>query len=73
MLPLAIAFGVDGRFAKAFGKMPMPYCHYLSVSRNEKRTAAEWAVIVRKIADRMDKRQRRLELERWLPLNVRFY
>ena len=73
MLPLAIAFGVDGRFAKAFGKMHLPDCHYLAVSRNEKRTAAEWAVIVRKIADRMDKRQRRLELEKWLPLNVRFY
>jgi len=73
MLPLAIALGVDRRFAKAFGNMHLPHCHYLAVSRNEKRTAAEWALIVRKIADRMDKRQRKLELERWLPLNVRFY
>jgi len=73
MLPLAIALGVDTKFAKAFGNMRMPECHYLLVSRNDKRTAAEWALIVRKIADRMDKRQRRLELEKWLPLNVRFY
>ena len=73
MLPYAIALGVDTKFAKAFGKMPMPYCHYLLVSRNDQRTAAEWALIVRKIADRMDKRQRRLELEKWLPINVRFY
>ena len=73
MLPLAIALGVDGRFARAFGKMHIPHCHYMAVSRNEKRTAAEWALMVRKIADRMDKRQRKLELERWLPLNVRFY
>jgi hypothetical protein len=73
MLPLAIALGVDGRFAKAFGNMRLPDCHYLAVSRNDKRTAAEWAVIVRKIADRMDKRQRKLELEKWLPINVRFY
>ena len=73
MLPLAIALGVDGKFAKAFGKMPMPNCPYLLVSRNDKRTAQEWALIVRKIADRMDKRQRRLELEKWLPINFRFY
>ena len=73
MLPYAIALGVDTRFAKAFGNMRMPECHYLLVSRNDKRTAVEWALIVRKIADRMDKRQRKLELEKWLPLNVRFY
>ena len=73
MLPYAIALGVDKPFAKAFGKMPFPQCHYLLVSRNDKRTAEEWALVTRKIADRMDKRQRRLELEKWLPLNVRFY
>ena len=73
MLPYAIALGVDTKFAKAFGNQPMPQCPYLLVAKNEKRTAAEWALLVRKVADRMDKRQRRLELERWLPLNVRFY
>jgi hypothetical protein len=73
MLPYAIALGVDTKFAKAFGNMRMPDCHYLLVARDEKRTAAEWALLVRKVGDRMDKRQRRLELEKWLPLNVRFY
>ena len=73
MLPYAIALGVDGKFAKAFGKMPMADCHYLLVTRNEKRTAAEWAYMVRKIADQMDKRQRKLELEKWIPINIRFY
>ena len=73
MLPYAIALGVDTKFAKAFGNQPMPHCPYLLVAKNEKRTAAEWALLVRKVADQMDKRQRRLELERWLPLNVRFY
>ena len=73
MLPYAIALGVDTKFAKAFGNMPMPHCHYLLVAQNDKRTAAEWALLVRKVADQMDKRQRRLELEKWLPLNVRFY
>ena len=73
MLPYAIALGVDGKFAKAFGKMPMADCHYLLVTRNDKRTAAEWAYMVRKIADQMDKRQRKLELEKWIPINIRFY
>ena len=73
MLPYAIALGVDKKFAKAFGKMPMADCHYLLVTRNDKRTAAEWAYMVRKIADQMDKRQRKLELEKWIPINIRFY
>ena len=73
MLPYAIALGVDKKFSKAFGKMRIPDCHYLLVARDDKRTAVEWALLVRKVADRMDKRQRRLELEKWLPLNVRFY
>ena len=73
MLPYAIALGVDKKFAKAFGNMPLPHCHYLLVAQNEKRTATEWALMVRKVADQMDKRQRRLELERWLPVNFRFY
>ena len=63
----------DFLFAKSFGKMAMPDCHYLLVTRNEKRTAAERAYMVRKIADQMDKRQRRLELEKWIPINIRFY
>ena len=73
MLPIAIALGVDTKFAKAFGNIRIPECHYLLVSRDDKRTAADWALLVRKVADQMDKRQRKLELERWLPLNVRFY
>lgn len=73
MLPYAIALGVDKKFAKAFGKMPMADCHYLLVTRNDRRTAAEWAFMVRKIADQMDKRQRKLELEKWIPINIKFY
>ena len=68
MLPLAIALGVDKKFAKAFDKFRIYDCHYLLVTRNEKRTASEWALMVRKIADQMDKQQRRMEIEKWLPL-----
>ena len=68
MLPSAIALGVDTRFAKAFGKMRLPDCSYLLIRQNEKRSASEWALLVRKIADRMDERQRRMELETWIPV-----
>ena len=68
MLPYAIALGVDTRFAKAFGKMRLPDCSYLLIRQNEKRSASEWALLVRKIADRMDERQRRMELETWIPV-----
>ena len=70
MLPYAIALGVDTPFAKAFGNRSIPDCDYLSVRRNEKRTAAEWAFMVRKLADRMDSLQRKLELERWIPVGI---
>ena len=73
MLPIAIALGVDTKFAKAFGKTPIPDCPYLLVTRNEKRTASDWALLVRKIADQMDKRQRKMELEKWIPINIKFY
>ena len=68
MLPYAIALGVDTPFGKAFGTRPIPDCTYLMARRNEKRSAREWAYMVRKLADRMDSRQRRMELEKWIPL-----
>ena len=70
MLPYAIALGVDTSFAKAFGDRQIPDCNYLMVRKNEKRAAKEWAYMVRKLADRMDEKQRRMELEKWIPLSL---
>lgn len=70
MLPYAIALGVDTPFAKAFGDRAIPDCTYLVVRKNEKRTAKEWAYMVRKLADRMDEKQRKMELEKWIPLSL---
>ena len=70
MLPYAIALGVDTSFAKAFGDRQIPDCNYLMVRKNEKRSAKEWAYMVRKLADRMDEKQRRMELEKWIPLSL---
>lgn len=71
MLPYAIALGVDTRFARAFGKMNVGQCPYLAAKENRKRTAEEWALLCRKTADKMDTRQRKLELEKWIPISIR--
>lgn len=66
MLPYAIAMGVDTRFAKLFGEQKMPHCIYLNAKENRRRNAAEWALLLRKTADRMDARQRRMQIEKLL-------
>ena len=71
MLPYAIAMGVDTRFAKLFGDQKMGHCTYLIAREDRKRTAADWALLLRKTADRMDARQRRMQLEKWLMLSRR--
>lgn len=68
MLPYAIALGVDTGFARRFGKMKLPSCAYLAARQDRRRTAAEWALLLRKTADRMDSLQRKLELSQWIPL-----
>ena len=71
MLPYAIALGVDTRFAKLFGDQKMPQCSYLAAREDRRRTAAEWALLLRKTADRMDARQRKMQLEKWLLVSRR--
>ena len=71
MLPYAIAMGVDTRFAKNFGAQKMPQCPYFAAREDRKRTAAEWALMLRKTADRMDARQRKMQLEQWLLPSMR--
>lgn len=71
MLPYAIALGVDTRFAKLFGEEKMSHCCYFVAKESRKRTAAEWALLLRKTADRMDALQRRMQLEKLLFLSRR--
>lgn len=66
MLPYAIAMGVDKRFANLFGDQKMPQCPYFAAREDRKRTAAEWALMLRKTADRIDARQRKMQLEKLL-------
>lgn len=70
-VPYALAMGVIKPFAKNFGNKKIDTCPYLITGVQSKKTAAQWAVIIRKMADRMDSRKDRMELERWLPIRFR--
>ena len=67
MMPFAIALGVDKSFAKRFGKRNVGHCTYLSARQDRRRDAVEWALLLRKTADRIDRRQRRMLLRKWFP------
>ena len=70
-LPYALAMGVLKPFAKNFGAQKLDSCPYLITGYRKKKTAAQWAQIIRQMADRMDYRKDRMELERWMPIKFR--
>lgn len=65
MLPYAIALGVDGRFARQFADLEVGHCPWLTVREDPRRTPDQWAYLIRKTADRLDKRQRQMQIEEW--------
>ena len=50
--------------------MRIPPCSYLTARDNPRRTAREWAALMRTTADRMDMRQRRMEREKWTIVSI---
>lgn len=71
MLPYAMALGVDGNFAQQFGTISVPDCPYLTTERNVKRSAADWAQLLHQTANAMDRRQKKMQLEKWIPFTLR--
>ncbi|MBQ7802232.1 MAG: DUF2207 domain-containing protein [Oscillospiraceae bacterium] len=71
MLPYAIALGVDGAFAKQYGRIPTLGCPYLTTDRKAKRTPEDWARLLRKTADKMDQRQKKMQLEKFMIVTIR--
>lgn len=71
MMPYAMALGVDSQFARRFEGVGLPPCAYLTARQNRRRSPQEWALLMRKTADKLDKRQRKMLLEKWLPFTVR--
>lgn len=71
MIPYAMALGVDTQFAHRFSGLNLPPCTYVSARQDRRRSAAEWAVLLRKTADKLDARQRKMQLEKWIPSFLR--
>ena len=68
--PYALAMGVMPNFARAFGGRKLDQCPYLITSVSGKRTAEEWGHIMQDTADIMDARSRRMQVEKWIPLDI---
>ena len=71
MVPYALAMGITHPFAKCFAGRKLAPCPYLMCGIQNRRTAAEWAAILADTADRMDARQRRMQLEKWSAIRFR--
>lgn len=71
LAPYALALGVIHPLARCFGGKKMDPCPYLQCGIRNRRTAAEWAGILADIADRLDDRQRRMQLEKWSAVRFR--
>ena len=71
MAPYAIAMGVDGEFAKAFGKRKLRPCPYFVSGIHGKHTAQEWASAMREAADILDRRQRQMQWEQFAIVRIR--
>ena len=63
LMPYALALGVERPFARRFGKVTVPECSYLVAPVREELTPLQWAGLLRQVADRLNRRQRRLKYE----------
>ena len=71
LAPYALALGVIKPFAACFRGKKLEPCPYLICSVQNRRTAAEWAQILADTADRMDARQRQMQVEKWSAIRIR--
>ncbi len=71
LAPYALALGMIKPFARNFGGRKLDQCPYLITRVHGKRTADEWAQLLREVADAMDERHRRMMVERWTAIQIR--
>ena len=64
MAPYAMALGVDGRFARQFGKLQLPESTYLTGDTDGSHTPKEWNLLLRKAVAAMEERQKPAILEK---------
>ena len=68
--PYALALGVINPYSKAFGQRKLENCPYLIVKTSGKQTAEEWGHILADVADMMDHKSRRMQIEKWFAVKV---
>ena len=71
MAPYALALGIVNPFAKCFAGRKLSPCPYLMCGVRDRLTAAQWARILADTADRLDARQRRMQVEKWSAVRFR--
>lgn len=69
--PYALALGVINPYSRAFGQRKLDQCPYLVTQVTGKRTAEEWGQILAEVADLMDHKARRMQIEKWFAVKVR--
>lgn len=66
LLPYALALGVENPFARRFGRTTLCECEYVAAPGAMERTPAQWAVLLRQMANCLNRRQQRFHLDRLL-------
>ena len=70
MAPYALALGVINPYSRAFNGRKLEQCPYLITKTSEKRPADEWGHILADVADLMDYKSRRMQIEKWFAVKV---
>ena len=72
LAPYALALGVIMPFARNFGSIKLDTCPYIVSKVTGKHTAEEWAEVIAEAADMVDQRYRRMEIEKWTAIRLKF-
>ena len=72
LAPYALALGVIMPFARNFGSIKLEPCPYIVSKVTGKHTAEEWAEVIAEAADMVDRRYRRMEIEKWTAIRLKF-
>lgn len=70
LAPYALALGIINPYSKRFGQRKIPQCPYIVTRVSGKRSAEEWGILMAKIADMMDAKERRMQIEKWTAVQI---
>ena len=66
MIAYAMAMGIEGSFARQFGKRKFAACPYMQMPADYELTARQWNELLHQVVRTMDNRRRRLLIEKLL-------